>query len=187
VAGVRGSVSNDLIEAAGGVFEPLEFEPVAADQKRDAFIRFVDRLERSKPFITFKYVAAAMTTSIEFPGVAEDEARDYVAQAIEEGILRKEQRADGYRVLILDRAREDVDGLLGQALNGSRRPPAELDGEDDDPIEDDDEFYDEDGAYDDLDDDESPAAEVEEGHDAPDETTYGSPRGGDPDERSWNR
>ena len=46
IGGVRGSVSNDLIEAAGGRFEPLEFEPVAAEQKRDAFIRFVDRLER---------------------------------------------------------------------------------------------------------------------------------------------
>jgi uncharacterized LabA/DUF88 family protein len=114
VAGVRGSVSNDLIEAAGGSFEPLEFEPVAAEQKRDAFVRFVDRLERSKPFITFKYVAAAMTTSIEFPGMAEDEAREYVAQAIEEGVLRKEQRPDGYRVLLLNRDHDDVVHVLGE-------------------------------------------------------------------------
>lgn len=112
ISGVRGSVSNDLIEAAGGHFEPLEFEPVAAEQKLDAFIRFVDRLERSKPFITFKYVAAAMTTSIEFPGMAEEEAREYVAQAIEDGYLRKEQRADGYRVLLLDRDHEDVAEML---------------------------------------------------------------------------
>jgi len=119
IAGVRGSVSNDLIEAAGGRFEPLEFEPVAAEQKRDAFVRFVDRLERSKPYITFKYVAAAMTTSIEFPGLAEEEARDYVAQAIEEGILRKEQRSDGYRVLILNRERADVCTMLGlPSVNG---------------------------------------------------------------------
>jgi len=147
IAGVRGSVSNDLIEAAGGNFEPLEFEPVAAEQTRGAFIRFVDRLERSKPFITFKYVSAAMTTSIEFPGMAEDEAREYVAQAIDEGLMRKEQRPDGYRVLILNRDRSDVCECLG----GS--PRANGDGPDDDFDDeyDDDADYDEDSYEDEYD------------------------------------
>ncbi|NNF06382.1 MAG: NYN domain-containing protein [Candidatus Eisenbacteria bacterium] len=130
IGGVRGSVSNDLIEAAAGNFDPLEFEPVAAEQKRDSFVRFVDRLERSKPFITFKYVAAAMTTSIEFPGMAEEEARDFVAQAIEEGVLRKEQRSDGYRVLILNRERTDVCDMLEVESNG--HPEGLSDYEDDD-------------------------------------------------------
>ena len=121
IAGVRGSVSNDLIEAAGGHFEPLEFEPVAEEERRDAFIRFVDRLERSKPFITFKYVAAAMTTSTEFPGLAEDEAREFVAQAIQDGILVKHQRPDGYRVLHLNRACLEVNELLGKR----KAPPEE--------------------------------------------------------------
>jgi uncharacterized LabA/DUF88 family protein len=125
VAGVRGSVSNDLIEAAGGGFEPLEFEPVAVGDRRESFIRFVDRLERSKPFITFKYVAAAMTTSSEFPGLGEEEARELVAQAIQEGILIKEQRADGYRVLYLNRDHEESSAALGKALRPS--PAEEMD------------------------------------------------------------
>jgi uncharacterized LabA/DUF88 family protein len=122
VGGVRGSVSNDLIEAASGAFEPLEFEPVAAGDRREAFIRFVDRLERSKPFITFKYVAAAMTTSSEFPGLGDDEAREFVARAIEDGILVKEQRPDGYRVLYLNRDHEEAYSVLerrgGEARGG---------------------------------------------------------------------
>jgi hypothetical protein len=119
VSGVRGSVSNDLVEAAGGCFEPLEFPPVADVDRREAFIRFVDRLERSKPFITFKYVAAAMTTSSEFPGLADEEAREFVAQAIQEGTLIKQQRPDGYRVLHLNRDLEDITVVL------SREPVAE--------------------------------------------------------------
>ncbi len=147
IAGVRGSVSNDLIEAAGGHFEPLEFEPVADEERRDAFIRFVDRLERSKPFITFKYVSAAMTTSTEFPGLAEEEAREFVAQAIQEGVLLKHQRPDGYRVLHLNRERDDVLEALGQ--------PAPEEGEplEDEEFVDEDEFEDyEDEDYDDDDD-----------------------------------
>jgi hypothetical protein len=112
VAGVRGSVSNDLIEATGGSFEPLEFEPVADGDRQEAFVRFVDRLERSKPYITFKYVAAAMTTSSEFPGLGEEEAREFVAEAIQEGILVKHQRADGYRVLHLNRDHQDLYRIL---------------------------------------------------------------------------
>jgi hypothetical protein len=112
IGGVRGSVSNDLIEAAGGHFEPLEFEPVPEGERRDVFLRFVDRLERSKPFITFKYVAAAMSTSTEFPGMAADEARDIVAQAIQDGLLVKQQRPDGYRVLLLNRDSESVQAAL---------------------------------------------------------------------------
>jgi uncharacterized LabA/DUF88 family protein len=118
VAGVRGSVSNDLIEATGGCFEPLEFEPVADGDRREAFVRFVDRLERSKPFITFKYVAAAMTTSSEFPGLGEEEARDFVAEAIQEGILVKQQRPDGYRVLHLNRDHDDMDEILEDIDDG---------------------------------------------------------------------
>ena len=175
VAGVRGSVSNDLIEAAGGGFEPLEFEPVAAEQKRDAFVRFVDRLERSKPFITFKYVAAAMTTSIEFPGMAEDEAREYVAQAIEEGVLRKEQRPDGYRVLLLNRDHEDVLHVLGDE---------ELEDGDYDDGEDYDDFEDEEG--DDLEDGDPGDADDPGDDDEDDEEIDDTPEasaGG----RNWNR
>ncbi len=102
IAGVRGSVSNDLIEAAAGEFEPLVLAAVPEAERITRFVRFVDRLERSKPFITFKYVAAAMTTSAEFPGLAPAEAQDTVAGAIEDGILIKEQRHDGYRVLHLN-------------------------------------------------------------------------------------
>jgi uncharacterized LabA/DUF88 family protein len=112
VAGVRGSVSNDLIEATGGCFEPLEFEPVADGDRRESFIRFVDRLERSKPYITFKYVSAAMTTSSEFPGMGEEEAREFVAEAIQEGLLVKHQRPDGYRVLHLNREHAEFHRLL---------------------------------------------------------------------------
>jgi uncharacterized LabA/DUF88 family protein len=136
VAGVRGSVSNDLIEAAGGCFEPLEFEPVADDDRRDTFIRFVDRLERSKPFITFKYVAAAMTTSTEFPGLSEDEAREFVAVAIQEGVLVKEQRQDGYRVLHLNREDPAVYTLLDANRRGE--PEAYEEALDDLPYDDDD-------------------------------------------------
>ena len=147
IGGVRGSVSNDLIEAAGGQFEPLEFEPVADDARRDAFIRFVDRLERSKPFITFKYVAAAMTTSTEFPGLAEDEAREFVAQAIQDCLLVKQQRSDGYRVLHLNRESEDVDAALGERGARAVDPGAEGNGEYlDDEFE---EYDDEDDEYED--------------------------------------
>jgi len=139
VAGVRGSVSNDLIEAAGGCFEPLEFAPVADGDRRDTFIRFVDRLERSKPFITFKYVAAAMTTSSEFPGLDELEAREFVAEAIQDGILVKHQRPDGYRVLHLNRELQDLDGVLSRP---GRPGPADRDdvmtGDLEDPLDEED-------------------------------------------------
>jgi uncharacterized LabA/DUF88 family protein len=133
VGGVRGSVSNDLIEAASGAFEPLEFEPVAAGDRREAFIRFVDRLERSKPFITFKYVAAAMTTSSDFPGVGDEEAREFVAQAIEDGILVKEQRPDGYRVLFLNRDHEEAYAVLERRGGGLPPAPEAEDGPGEDP------------------------------------------------------
>jgi uncharacterized LabA/DUF88 family protein len=183
VAGVRGSVSNDLIEAAGGRFEPLEFEPVAAEQKRDAFIRFVDRLERSKPFITFKYVAAAMTTSIEFPGIAEDEAREYVALAIEEGLLHKEQRPDGYRVLILNRDRPEVGSLLTRGqYDGPPRGRDDRGGDEEYPEEDappygEEGFEEEGGEYDDEDEDYPEDDELEDAGDTGDHS----------EERSWNR
>ncbi len=165
IAGVRGSVSNDLIEASGGAFEPLEFEPVADEERRDAFIRFVDRLERSKPFITFKYVSAAMTTSTEFPGMQEEEAREFVAQAIQEGLLMKQQRSDGYRVLHLNREREDVNDSLGagRARNGGAGDSEfeedeefvedEFEDEEDD-FEDDEEFEDDDEDDEEFEDDE---------------------------------
>jgi uncharacterized LabA/DUF88 family protein len=114
ISGVRGSVSNDLIEAAGGRFEPLEFPPIADVDRRETFVRFVDRLERSKPYITFKYVAAAMSTSSEFPGLGEDEAREFVAESIQGGILLKHQRQDGYRVLHLNRDHDETQGVLSR-------------------------------------------------------------------------
>ena len=98
-----GSVSNDLVEAAGSNFDPLVFEPVGATERFTSFVRFCDRLERSKPFITFKYISAAMSTSSEFPGLQEEEARQLVADAIRDGILLKEQRSDGYRICKLNR------------------------------------------------------------------------------------
>jgi uncharacterized LabA/DUF88 family protein len=164
IGGVRGSVSNDLIEAAGGQFEPLEFEPVADDARRDSFIRLVDRLERSKPFITFKYVAAAMTTSTEFPGLAEDEAREFVAQAIQDCLLVKQQRSDGYRVLHLNRESEDVDAALGDRGARTSAPGTADDGDylDDEFEEYDDEDDDyEDGEYEDDEEEDEELLEVD--------------------------
>jgi hypothetical protein len=112
ISGVPGSVSNDLIESAGSNFDPLAFEPVGAAERFTAFVRFVDRLERSKPFVTFKYISAAMSTSSEFPGMQEDESRQIVADAIRDGILIKEQRTDGYRVCRLNRDHEGVKDVL---------------------------------------------------------------------------
>ena len=209
IAGVRGSVSNDLIEAAGGRFEPLEFEPVADEERRDSFIRFVDRLERSKPFITFKYVSAAMTTSTEFPGLAEDEAREFVAQAIQDGVLIKHQRPDGYRVLHLNRERCEVTELLGAGAgkDGTAVAPEGADGEfgdayddrydDDEPEDDDDYDEDEDDDDDEYEDDEEfeedgadDSAELVEADPAPPADGNGGRRqeAGEPaDEGSWNR
>ncbi|MDZ4805414.1 MAG: NYN domain-containing protein [Candidatus Eisenbacteria bacterium] len=117
IAGVPGSVSNDLVEAAGSNFDPLVFEPVGATERFTSFVRFCDRLERSKPFITFKYISAAMSTSSEFPGLQEEEARQLVADAIRDGILMKEQRTDGYRVCKLNRNHGGVkDVLAGRAV-----------------------------------------------------------------------
>lgn len=112
ISGVPGSVSNDLIEAGGSNFDPLVFEPVGAVERFSSFVRFVDRLERSKPFITFKYIAAAMLTSSEFPGMQEEEARQIVADAIRDGLLLKEQRSDGYRICRLNRQHGGVRDVL---------------------------------------------------------------------------
>lgn len=123
ISGVPGSVSNDLIEAAGSNFDPLVFEPVGAAERFSSFVRFVDRLERSKPFITFKYIAAAMSTSSEFPGLQEDEARQIVADAIRDGLLLKEQRSDGYRICRLNRQHGGVrDVLAGRPVKDSSFP-----------------------------------------------------------------
>jgi uncharacterized LabA/DUF88 family protein len=216
IAGVRGSVSNDLIEAAGGSFEPLEFEPVADDERRDAFVRFVDRLERSKPFITFKYVSAAMTTSTEFPGLAEDEAREFVAQAIQEGLLLKQQRPDGYRVLHLNRERPEVGEILGagRGSNGAREhedgdfedegyleedeefeddfeeEEEEEEEEDDDDEEFEDDFEDEDGdefEEEEDDDEEAAAGEGLADRDASSTQAESPVLGPEADDRRWNR
>jgi uncharacterized LabA/DUF88 family protein len=112
ISGVPGSVSNDLIEAAGSNFDPLVFEPVGAAERFTSFVRFVDRLERSKPFITFKYISAAMSTSSEFPGLQEEESRQIVADAIRDGILLKEQRPDGYRICRLNRNHGGVKDVM---------------------------------------------------------------------------
>lgn len=132
ISGVPGSVSNDLIEAAGSNFDPLVFEPVGAAERFSSFVRFVDRLERSKPFITFKYIAAAMSTSSEFPGLQEEEARQIVADAIRDGLLLKEQRSDGYRICRLNRQHGGVrDVLAGRPVKDSSFPsaaPAPVDG-----------------------------------------------------------
>jgi len=128
ISGVRGSVSSDLIEAAGGTFEPLEFLPAEELIRLDTFIRFIDRLERSKPFITFKYVAAAMCTSREFPGLVESEACDAVSRALEEGLLVKMQREDGYRVLHLNRDRDDLREIL--AASSGEGPADAVESED---------------------------------------------------------
>jgi hypothetical protein len=112
ISGVPGSVSNDLIESAGSNFDPLAFEPVGAAERFSSFVRFVDRLERSKPYVTFKYIAAAMSTSSEFPGMQEDEARQIVADSIRDGILLKEQRPDGYRICRLNRQHGGVKDVM---------------------------------------------------------------------------
>ena len=184
IAGVRGSVSNDLIEATGGCFEPLEFEPVADGDRREAFIRFVDRLERSKPFITFKYVAAAMTTSSEFPGLGEEEAREFVAEAIQEGILVKQQRPDGYRVLHLNRDHDDMDEILEDVDDTRDTNETEASGTESgtefatmEPDDYDDDYDDEPNDPDD--DEETEAFEIE----PDDESTPQE----DQDDRSWSR
>ncbi|MGE5741030.1 MAG: NYN domain-containing protein [Candidatus Aminicenantes bacterium RBG_16_66_30] len=112
ISGVPGSVSNDLIESAGSNFDPLAFEPVGAAERFSSFVRFVDRLERSKPFVTFKYISAAMSTSSEFPGMQEEESRQIVADAIRDGILLKEQRPDGYRICRLNRQHGGVKDVI---------------------------------------------------------------------------
>jgi len=200
IAGVRGSVSNDLIEAAGGNFEPLEFEPVADDERRDAFIRFVDRLERSKPFITFKYVSAAMTTSTEFPGLAEDEAREFVAQAIQEGLLLKQQRPDGYRVLHLNRERPEVDEILGgsRSSNGGRAQDEEFEDEgfleeeegfEDEDFEEEADYEEEGDDFDEEEEDYEDGDLVEEDDEEEDPPVGEAtpPEGEKADDRSWNR
>jgi uncharacterized LabA/DUF88 family protein len=189
VAGVRGSVSNDLIEATGGSFEPLEFEPVADGDRQEAFVRFVDRLERSKPYITFKYVAAAMTTSSEFPGLGEEEAREFVAEAIQEGILVKHQRADGYRVLHLNRDHQDLYRIL-EHTGGEPEEDVPVDEggyQDDDYYEDD--FDEEKSGAGELEqepvyDGEEPAEDTEHRESEPtDDASSRDPADG----RSWNR
>lgn len=126
ISGVPGSVSNDLIESAGSNFDPLTFEPVNDTERFTSFVRFVDRLERSKPFVTFKYISAAMSTSSEFPGMQEEESRQIVADAIRDGILLKEQRADGYRICRLNRQHQGVkDVLAGRPASLGFNPAAE--------------------------------------------------------------
>lgn len=125
ISGVPGSVSNDLIESAGSNFDPLTFEPVGAAERFAAFVRFVDRLERSKPFVTFKYIAAAMSTSSEFPGMQEEESRQIVADSIRDGVLIKEQRADGYRICRLNRQHGGVrDVMAGRPVRQGFEVPA---------------------------------------------------------------
>jgi hypothetical protein len=172
ISGVRGSVSNDLIEAAGGRFEPLEFAPIADVDRRETFVRFVDRLERSKPYITFKYVAAAMSTSSEFPGLGEEEAREFVAESIQDGILLKHQRRDGYRVLHLNRDHDETQCVL------SRPGPAP-----DGYPEDDYDFYDDadpetDGPYEDEE-SEDGDSRLDDAISASEEGGYPGPEGND--------
>ncbi len=133
ISGVPGSVSNDLVESAGSNFDPLVFEPVGATERFTSFVKFVDRLERSKPFVTFKYISAAMSTSSEFPGMQEEESRQIVADSIRDGILLKEQRPDGYRICRLNRQHEGVaDVMAGRPASvGFGTPAAETAAADD--------------------------------------------------------
>jgi hypothetical protein len=112
ISGVPGTVSTDLIRSAGGRFDPIVVEHLSDEQKMDTLIGVVDGLERSRPFLAFKYLVDVVVSNSELRASSPEEAKALVSKAAERGYIVRYQRENGHWAYKLDRANERVASIL---------------------------------------------------------------------------
>jgi uncharacterized LabA/DUF88 family protein len=112
ISGVPGTVSTDLIKSAGGRFDPIVVEQLSEEEKMDALIAVIDGLERSRPFLAFKYLVDVVVSSAEIPVSSPDEAKAMVSKAAESGYIKRYQRDNGHWAYKLDRENSRVASVL---------------------------------------------------------------------------
>ena len=112
ISGVPGTVSTDLIKSAGGRFDPIVVEALSDEKKMQALIGVIDGLERSRPFLAFKYLVDVVVSSTDVPAANQDEAKALVSKAAELGIIKRYQRDNGHWAYKLDRDNSTVAAAL---------------------------------------------------------------------------
>lgn len=112
ISGVPGTVSTDLIKSAGGNFDPIVVEKLTEQDKIETLVRTIDGLERSRPFLAFKYLVDVAVSSSEIPVANPDEAKSLVAKAAEMGYIVRYQRENGHWAYKLDRDNSKVTSAL---------------------------------------------------------------------------
>ncbi len=119
IAGIPGTVSQDLIDAAGGEFEPLVPPPVDEKKRMEDLIRKINQLEITRPYITFKYISDAAFTDSKFEFVSTKHSADFVSQMVNEKIFESYLHAGKYKALKLNRSHPLVISTIGSNSNGN--------------------------------------------------------------------
>ena len=114
ISGVPGTVSTDLIKSAGNRFDPIVMEPLSDQDKINALIAVVDNLEKSRPFLAFKYLVDVVMSNTDIPAASQDEAKALVSRAAELGYIKRYQRGNGHWAYKLDRDNRKVAAVLSR-------------------------------------------------------------------------
>ncbi len=113
ISGVPGTVSTDLIKSAGGNFDPIVVERLTEEEKMNTLIAVIEGLERSRPFLAFKYLVDVVVSSSEIPAASPEEAKALVSKAADMGYITRYQRDNGHWAYKLDRDNPKVASALG--------------------------------------------------------------------------
>lgn len=113
ISGVPGTVSTDLIKSAGGKFDPIVSERLSEEEKMATLIGVIDGLEKSRPFLAFKYLVDAVVSNSDIPAANQDEAKNLVSKVADLGYIRRYQRGNGHWAYKLNRKNSKVASVLG--------------------------------------------------------------------------
>jgi uncharacterized LabA/DUF88 family protein len=112
ISGVPGTVSTDLIKSAGNNFDPIVMEQLTDKEKIETLVAVVDGLEKSRPFLAFKYLVDVVVSNTDLPAASQDEAKALVSRAAELGYIKRYQRGNGHWAYKLDRDNKKVTSIL---------------------------------------------------------------------------
>ncbi len=113
ISGVPGTMSQDLIAAAGGKFDPFVPPPLSSEERIEKLIRKVDQLEKMRLYLTFKYISDAAASDAEFEFETNKQSMDFVSQVINEEIFERYTYQKRYKALRLNRVNTKVVDVLG--------------------------------------------------------------------------
>ena len=117
VSGVPGTISQDLIAAAGGGFDPFVPPLLGREERMEKLIKKAEQLEKIRLYITFKYISDALASDAEFEFESSKQSMDFVSQAINEGFFERYLYQEKYKALRLNREAPRVMETLGDTLS----------------------------------------------------------------------